>query len=171
MNHFRHYGKVADGSTAVEAAWQACLTKPEIKEDFERQAAAFGLTVQFELSPFTAYWIARNVIRDEWLPGEDLILEDKKVWQSYIAYVESLRSVGCVGWSVRDSEDFVVDDYDVIVRDRADTPNLHQRPQPVERFGNKRDAERLADSIADRVEEFKKQRKAQRLLPKDNDED
>ncbi len=172
-NHHRNYGHVADSNTTVEAAWQLCLKHPEIRKDFEGQAKTYGWDVAFGPDvPFWAYWFARNVIKDEWLPGEDIIIVDKKVWKTYCQYTENLREFDCLGCSLRDDPHFVVDHYGVI---RGWKPGygpimgpgkMAKRETLVERFGTS-DAATIADRIARQMEEFKANKKLRDVSQED----
>jgi hypothetical protein len=178
-NYHRNYGRIANGKTTVEAAWQLCLTRPEIREDFDGQTKIYGWgDVKFDhYSPFWAYWFARNVVTDEWLPGEDVILKDEKVWKTYCQYIESMRACGCVGHTLREDPDFVVDECGVIKGWKPGRgPVLGEgkrakRTTLAERFGTT-DAGAIADRIAQQMKDFKTQKKLRDASQEDDtDED
>ncbi len=177
QNHRCNYGRV-DGKITIEAAWQLCLTRPEIRDSIEEQAKIYGWNVLFDAnSPFWAYWFARNIIMDEWLPGEDVILKDEKVWKIYCQYIENMRLCGCIGHTLRENADFVVDECGVIKGWKPGRgPTLGggkraKRTTLVERFGTT-DAAAIADRIAKQMQDFKTQKKMRDVSQKDNiDED
>lgn len=167
--HYRRYGKIADGQTSIDVAWQLCLAHPHIRQDFEGQMKARGLADKFEQSPFWAYWFARFVITDEWLPGEDLILLDRKIWVDYVQYTENMKAVGCLGHTLRENPDFVTDEFGVIKEWKPGRGPVKMNKRPAERFGN--EAAAIADRIAKEMEEFQKQRKLRDDPQEDTDED
>lgn len=173
MNHHRRYGRLANSRTPIDVAWQICLDHPEIREDFRGQAKIYGWDHKFQQSPFWAYWFARNVVTDEWIPGEDLILQDDDIWKTYVTYTESLKVCDILGWTLRTDPDHLTDDFGTIRgfkpgRRPIALPSRVARPSPApERFGTTEDAGDLADQIAARMEAFRKQRK----LLDDSDED
>lgn len=177
MNHYRNYGRIADGKTPIDVAWSLCEKHPEIREDFEGQAKTYKWeNVRFAPdSPFWAYWFARNVVKDEWLPGEDLILLDQSVWKTYVQYTENLKACECLGHTLREDPDFVVDEWGVIQGWKPGRGpvtgggRMAKRKTLVERFGTT-DAAAVADRIAQQMEDFKKQRKL-RNAEDDSDED
>lgn len=183
MNYFRNYGRIADGKTSVEVAWELCQKHPEIREDFDGQAKTYKWEgVQFAPdSPFWAYWFARNVIKDEWLPGEDVILKDQGVWKTYVQYTLGLKDCGILGHTLREDPDFVVDRYGVIKGWKPGRGpvtgggKMAKRTTLAERFGNgATDAAAIADRIAEQMQDFKKKRKLRADTPElgdDSDED
>ncbi len=177
MNHYRNYGRIADGKTPIDVAWTLCEKHPEIREDFEGQVKTYKWeNARFEPdNPFWAYWFARNVVKDEWLPGEDLILTDNAIWKTYVQYTENMRACGCLGHTLREDPDFVVDQWGIIQGWRpgrgpvTDGGKMGQRKAPVERFGT--NAAAVADRIAQQMEDFKKQRKLRGAAEDNSDED
>lgn len=179
MNYFRTHGRVATGNITIEAAWEICQNHPEIRKDFEENAKAYqwdGIGFSAE-DPYWAYWFARHVIRDEWLPGEDVILKDQKVWRDYVQYTESLKALGCIGHTLRENPDFVVDRFDVIKGWRPGhgpvigVGKMAKRTTLVERFGTGGDAAAVADRIAEYMRELKANRELRHSQLGDDDED
>lgn len=177
MNHYRNYGRIADGKTPLDDAWKLCKAHPEIKEDFEGQMKIYQWdNVRFAPDdPFWAYWFARHVVKDEWIPGEDLILTNDAVWKAYVQYTEHMRAFGCLGHTLREHPDFVVDEWGIIQGWKYDRGpvlsggRMAKRKTLVERFGTD-DADVIADRIAVEMDDFRKQRKL-RNAEGDIDED
>lgn len=161
---FTRFPKIADGKTSVEDAWALCLKYPVIGRDFKEQAVSFKWPAEhsrFEVSAFWAYWFSRNVITDEWLPGEDLIMPDKQVWSWYVCYTEGLRAFDMLGWTLKDNEDFEVDDFGMIKNwKQGRGPRGRDRQARRERFDNGEDGPAAtADRIAKLMEDFKKKKR------------
>lgn len=76
-----------DQQTTLEAAWESVNGSSETKAAYLEQALCFGWSTTFELTPFMAYWMARNVIRDRWAAAESFIKSDQSVWKHYTAFL------------------------------------------------------------------------------------
>lgn len=158
---FTRFPTIATGKTSIEAAWTLCLKYPAIGQDFAEQARTFKWSAEhskFEVSAFWAYWFARNLVKDEWLPGEDLIMPDKQVWPWYVGYTENLRAFDMLGWTLKDNPDFEVDDFGVIKCWKPGRGPRGQARQTRERF-DAEGAGATADRIAKLMEDFKKKKR------------
>lgn len=175
MNIHHDYGKIADGNASIEAVWKTCQNHPIIRLDFENQAKVYGWKPEYTefsiTNPFFVYWLARNVIKDEWIPGEDVIMTDDVVWKTYIAYTENMKATGSLGWSIKENKDFVIDINGQIRGWKpGQGPVVARRMTLANRFGSG-DAAVIADRIAEQMREFKNKKKLREASQEDNNED
>lgn len=171
MDHLRNYGRIANGKISVADAWELYSKHQEICKDFERRTKCDGTQYSPD-HPFWAYWFAKNVIQDEWLPGEDVIIKDANVWKKYVQYTENLKALDMLGWTLQENRDFVTDFYGIIKgwkpgRGPVTGSKMAKRTTLTERFGVG-DAAAAADRIAEMVQDFKKQRKLKNASQEDD---
>lgn len=98
-------------------------------------------------------------------------MPDKQVWPWYVGYTENLRAFDMLGWTLKDNEDFDVDEFGVIKGWKPGRGPRVEKPRGRERFGlsGGEEATAAADRIAKLMEDFKKKKRLDKVSQEDDD--
>lgn len=150
----------------IADAWRNCEQTPTLATKFATQATIFHWSYRFEISPFWAYWFARQVLMDSWPAGEELINQDLRVKRLYRDYTTQLRQLGIFG-ATRSDDDI----YELAPNGQIVGYKIGRQPlrQTLQQWAAVDDVSETPAAIADRIAANMAQHRKQRQLHHDDD--